>query len=100
VTKEEQGAIDVRPVFREPRILPGVAHRVGVAEIPGLQTKLRAIGKNGFRRHVSVAFGSFAAALVRERRMFEPDMGAHARCLGRFDAYKRMRPAISSILKA
>jgi hypothetical protein len=49
---------------------------------------------------VSVAFGSFAAALVRERRMFEPDMGAHARCLGRFDAYKRMRPAISSILKA
>jgi L-fucose isomerase-like protein len=34
----------------------------GVAEIPGLQTKLRAIGKNGFRHHVSVTFGSFGAA--------------------------------------
>lgn len=43
---------------------------------------------------------SAAAALVREKRVFEPDMGAHERYMERFDAYKRMYPAIASILKA
>ena len=35
----------------------------GVAEIPGLQAKLRGIGKGGFRHHVGVTFGSHEAAL-------------------------------------
>jgi hypothetical protein len=35
----------------------------GVAEIPGLQKKLLAIGKGGFRHHVGLTFGSKAAAL-------------------------------------
>ncbi len=35
----------------------------GVAEIEGLQPKLRAIGLGGFRHHVGVTFGTKAAAL-------------------------------------
>jgi L-fucose isomerase-like protein len=35
----------------------------GVAEIPDLQSKLRGIGKGGFRHHVSVTFGKYATAL-------------------------------------
>jgi L-fucose isomerase-like protein len=34
----------------------------GVAEIKGLQPKLRSIGKGGFRHHVSVTFGNYEAA--------------------------------------
>jgi L-fucose isomerase-like protein len=44
----------------------------GVAEIPGLQAKLLGIGKGGFRHHVSVTFGSYAAAL---RDAFETYLG-------------------------
>jgi L-fucose isomerase and related proteins len=35
----------------------------GVAEIRGLQSKLRSLGKGGFRHHVSVSFGTREAAL-------------------------------------
>ncbi|MDP3179588.1 MAG: hypothetical protein Q8M76_16880, partial [Spirochaetaceae bacterium] len=44
----------------------------GVAEIPGLQGKLRAVGLGGFRHHVGVSFGSRAAAL---REAFETYLG-------------------------
>jgi L-fucose isomerase-like protein len=44
----------------------------GVAEISGLQSKLRGIGKGGFRHHVGVTFGSYGAAL---RDAFETYLG-------------------------
>lgn len=40
-----------------------------------------------------------AGTLVHKRRVFEPDMRAHARYLERFGQYKRMYPAVKSILR-
>jgi xylulokinase len=44
--------------------------------------------------------GDAVARLVRKRREFEPDMNAHARYLERFDAYKRLYPAVREVLRA
>lgn len=40
-----------------------------------------------------------AKRLVRKRRVFEPDPAMHARYMERFDAYKRMYPAVKEILR-
>lgn len=51
--------------FTEDPIEEGFFGCGGVAQVPSLQAKLLAIGKNGFRHHVSVSFGSHHQA-VRE----------------------------------
>jgi xylulokinase len=45
------------------------------------------------------SLGGAVSSLVRKKRQFEPDLGAHARYLERFEAYKRMYPAVKSILR-
>ncbi|MDP3176798.1 MAG: FGGY-family carbohydrate kinase, partial [Spirochaetaceae bacterium] len=62
-------------------------------------------GTLGVAMLAGIASGMFAgpedavSRLVRKRRSFEPDTTKHVRYMERFDAYKRMYPAVKDILR-